>query len=122
MNVAISSHAVARYMERVKPALDYEQAEEELRRLVGINAEPGDPPSWLDESTVPPSDGYIELSDGICAAVVGRNVATVLTRTGCHPTHRANKNAAKARRRKAKQAQRRHVRRFKGSEPKELWR
>lgn len=104
MNYTLTRHAIERYIERVKPALNERAAEKELSILVDAAGEAGPKPTWL---YLPPevtqaADLYLTLSDGIAAPVAGALVLSVITRGGSNPTHRANKNKSRAKRRAAR--------------------
>lgn len=63
MNLKLSSHAIARYHERVRPTVEREQAEHELRALLELAGEPGPAPD--DYDLTEPNDAALEVSDGV---------------------------------------------------------
>lgn len=104
MNVwCASRHAVERYVDRVKPALGFAEAEAELVRLVSMAEVVVDPPGWvLDPSDDSVADGYVVLAGTICLPVRGFTVLTVIT-PGCmsdefRAARREHKRAQRARR------------------------
>lgn len=102
MTVQITRHALERYLQRVKPALDPEVAEAEMEALLAAAGEPTKaPPDWCEPdpaySTV--NATYLEVSDGIAFAFRGRYVATVLVRGAMSTERRKSINRAKARER-----------------------
>lgn len=102
MRLGLTNHAVERYVERVKPTFDFSEARRELQRLCDLAGEPSrERPDWhfLPEHATEAAEFYLTLSDGICAAVKGTDVVTVLTRGGSSPAHRANKRERKRRQR-----------------------
>jgi hypothetical protein len=96
----ISVHAVQRYRERVKPALDPAQCKAELEALLAM-AEESERPDWAG-GEARPGARYRLLADGIVAALVGGRVATVMTRGSMGEAMRRERNRYKARRRRAK--------------------
>lgn len=124
VNLQVTSHAVQRYMERVKPALGFDTAKGELDALVAMAGEPHGKPDWhfLPEYTSEAAEHYFTLSDGIAAAVKGGAVVTVLTRGGACAGHLANKARRKKEGREAKRRRPRRNLRGKQVEPKRIWR
>ena len=102
MTAQISRHAVERYTQRVKPALDPEAAEAEMEALLAAAGEPTKtPPSWChpDPAYANVDVTYVVVSDGIAFALRGRYVATVLVRGEMSAERRQSINRAKARER-----------------------
>lgn len=99
MSLTISVHAVQRYRERVKSALDAAACKAELEALAGMAGEI-ERPAWV--TVEPDAERYLLLADGIVAVVKGGYVATVLTRGSLGPERRRERNQAKARRRRAR--------------------
>lgn len=104
MNLRISTHALERYAERVKPALSIAVCRQELDVLLSAVPVSPAPPAWKfpaeDEAPF-----YAVLSDGIAAAINDNGVvATVIVRGG-------EPDDMKDRRRewKRQQRQRRHA-------------
>ena len=118
----VSSHAIERYRERVKPALDFDPAKLELEALLEI-AGPfeTEPPEWM-RGEQPENDGFIELSDGIVAAIQGGYVATILTRSGASSVYRQRRNENKAAKKRARRG-RKALDNLNGSgrEPRRRW-
>lgn len=92
--ILVTSHAAARFQERVRPGLDYEVARKELQRLLQ-DASLVPTPEWAiaampirrNHVCAELSDGVVvvcELDDDRCKAI------TVLTRQG-HPRRRPEK-------------------------------
>lgn len=76
--VILTRHAVERYIERVKPMLDYEQALDELARLLKM-ADWGAPaPTWAQ--TRRDATGWVVIADSIAFPVVTNRLMTCLTR------------------------------------------
>lgn len=98
----ITRHAVERYIERIKPALDEPAARRELEALLDL-AEPLErPPVWIEWRI---GMTYHSLSDGIIAAEAANGyVTTILIRGGCSEKARA--------RRKSRRVQKREERRY----------
>jgi hypothetical protein len=95
--LGLSKHAIQRFHERVKPALSAKAAAAELRALVDMADLVTDPPEWMQDTR--PTDRWLELADGIAAAVAGNTVTTILLRGGADPAARARKQAHKRHRR-----------------------
>lgn len=105
-DVALSAHAISRYRERVKPALDDQGARTELQQLLEIaEGEPSTrPPEWLAEGEV---EAYLPLTDQICLVVIGKTggwrAVTCLVANSLSPEGRAFRNRLrKARKRRAR--------------------
>jgi hypothetical protein len=101
--VTLSKHAIERYVERVKPALSFEQATVELHRLLEVCPIVDEPPVWVIWQGEPPV-GWALVSDGICVPLSrhhsGQWMAITLTvRAACSPTHRETRKKHRQRRR-----------------------
>lgn len=62
--VTLSKHAIERYIDRVKPHLDFDQARLEVHRLAEAAAEMPGPPAWHDDSHYP-GGVYFELTPDV---------------------------------------------------------
>ena len=107
MKLYLTHHAVTRYHERVKPALLRRQAKVEFEALLAQAEKLGEPPAWL-RSEHPDADDYIELADGIVAAVVGNKATTVLIRASGSPAHHRRKKEARQKRRRSVRGRGKH--------------
>lgn len=99
--LGISDHAVERFRERVRPALDLDDARRELLRLTQV-AEIIAPPEWAQMSD-DRADGAVLLSDDVCLLVSylreNRPVAvTCVFRGWCGSRERAARNRERRRR------------------------
>jgi hypothetical protein len=105
--IVLSDHAVERYQERVKPALDLQAAREDLERMLPLGTFQHDPPPWdrpFDEA-----DGWLLLGEGIVIPL-SRNqdrrpgfwAITVLSHREISPEKRRARNDHKARQRQAR--------------------
>lgn len=107
--IAFCEHAVERYRERVKPAFDYRQARDELRRLAELMDVRPDGPPWREEHHGD-ADAWARLSDGIWFPLQARNgtmvAATCLTNGGLSDLTRARRNERAQRRRQRAQERR----------------
>jgi len=105
--ILITRHAAERYIERVKPGIDVDQATRELRALMRLDSFRPEPPDWQTGET-PGEDHrlYMEPCDGVALAVVGRTLKTVLTRAGTSPERARQRRARKAQRRASRRARR----------------
>jgi len=101
MRLGVTNHAVTRYIERVKPAFDFEVAKAELLAFVNAVEPAPEPPQWV-RAVEPDTTAFIEISDGIVAMIKDDSVTTVLTRSGHSPEARVAINAAKRKRRAAR--------------------
>jgi hypothetical protein len=97
--VRLSTHAVERYVERVKPHLGYDEAFEELRALVK-GGRGGPPPAWAPEAPV--GEVWLHVSDGIALPLVATGTGwlaeTVLIRGGVAGFTRERRNDRRKRR------------------------
>lgn len=101
MRVFLSKHAVARYQERVRPTVELDRAEAELRALISA-CEPvlGPVPEGYDP--LEPSDGWLEVSDGVLLACQKKGadlVATTVLVRGMGYEKRRRREAKRKRRR-----------------------
>lgn len=93
----LTRHAIRRYQERVKPALDLEQAEAELRRLLPLMDRKRVPPSWIDpERLVRDADVWLILGGEIALPMYSGQITTCLTRT--EPSEHARERQGDGRR------------------------
>lgn len=110
MIVVLTTHAIRRYQERVKPALTRAQAADELERLLPLATVDDEPPHWLTEDNLHEDapghhvTAWAHLSDGVVLPlehdIAGDLLAvTVLTNGGLSPASRARRNARNHRRR-----------------------
>jgi len=76
----ISSHAVSRFQERVRPGISPEQARNLIGGLLADHTPSSEPPAWKHQRAGDNNSTYIEASDGICFILNDRNVVTVITR------------------------------------------
>lgn len=106
MRIDISDHAVARYVDRVKPHFDRDIAKQELARLLGFGEFTHECPWHLN---VDGCDSYMVLSDGIALGLKRHHAqkwvaVTCLIRGEMAPEFRASRNHEKAKRRRDKRA------------------
>jgi hypothetical protein len=97
VKLRLTSHAVDRYLERVKPALTPAAARQELLALLRGAVVTDQRPGWAKPSLEDCS--YVEISDGIAACVQSGSVTTVLVRAGLAPEHRQRRKEAKRKKR-----------------------
>lgn len=108
----VTSHAVERYQERVKPTLTRTQANVELRALVEAAGEPtAQAPDWVHRPRR--ADAYLEVAPGVALTVQatssGRQmIVTCLTRG----EHAAEVRTANRKRARVKRNRKRDVRYF----------
>ena len=62
MNVTLSQHAITRYMERVRPGLDFPAARIELRLLIDRHGLQREPPAALQAR---PADAWVSIGDDV---------------------------------------------------------
>jgi hypothetical protein len=103
--VRLTRHAIRRYQERVKPALDFGQAEDELRRLLPLMDRKRVPPAWIDpERLEREADVWLGLGGEIALPTYAGLITTCLTRS--EPSEEARERQTEGRRaRKARQSQ-----------------
>lgn len=62
--IEISAHALGRYIERVRPSLTHDQAQDDLARLIATHGQVDpEPPCWLRAD---PDRAYLTLGPDIC--------------------------------------------------------
>lgn len=75
MNVHLSQHAIQRYMERVRPGLDFPAARTELRLLIARHGQQREPPASLGTR---PADAWVSIGEDVwipCSLHDGRLMA-----------------------------------------------
>jgi hypothetical protein len=94
----LTTHAIARFRERVRPALAWEQAEAEFRAVLSLAEEAPHPPAWLAGRERQSADMYLVLGDLVMplarsAVTPGRwLVTTCLARGGISDLARKARN------------------------------
>ncbi len=102
--IDLSRHAVCRYRERIRPALEHEDAHQDLRRLIKLGQVSTTPPSWLEQRAFQTAALYLVVGDVVlpldpCRRDRSRLVAlTCLARGGVSETARRRRNARRRRR------------------------
>lgn len=76
MSLFVTTHAVARYIQRAKPQLGEEQARRELEALIQF-ATPVERPEFTRGCET--ADSWIELAPEVVGVVRGRTITTILT-------------------------------------------
>lgn len=103
----LTTHAIGRFRERVRPALAWEHAEAEFRAVLALAEETSLPPAWLAELQRQRADMYLVLGDLVMpltrsAITPGRwLVTTCLTRGGLCDVARKARNDRRQRRHQA---------------------
>jgi hypothetical protein len=59
----LTTHAIDRFRERVRPALAWEQAEHEFRAVLSLAEETPHPPAWLAGRELQRASMYLVLGD-----------------------------------------------------------
>jgi hypothetical protein len=85
----VTNHAVERYIERVKPALEFEAAMHEIRALTPSAEFSESRPAWAAATNEPDSEGYLVVCDSFAFPVVNGHLTTCLTRCGMSQEARA---------------------------------
>ena len=95
--VLVSSHAAARYRDRVRPALDLDAAQAELERLRATSEISTVTPTWVHAAKHAPY--YMLLGEGVVLPVLrqgaGWIATTCLSQGTLTPTRRRAKSARK---------------------------
>lgn len=104
LEVIVSTHALDRYAQRVRPALTRDQASHDLERLIATHGHlDTQPPPWLRAA---PGRAYLHLGDDVCLPLAGAPggwVAVTTAVRGSMPHEaRQARNAANASRRWAR--------------------
>jgi hypothetical protein len=112
-NIRLTPHAVQRFQERCRPALELGAAAIELGRLLGSGRIETRAPEWHASRAAQTSELYLVIGDDLVLPLerdryaAGRWVAkTCLDRGGISDAARAHRNERKRRRRRARTAQR----------------
>lgn len=109
--VVVSQHAATRYMERVKPALDFAAARTELERLVEMCPALVPEVDWLPGDDYGINVGYLEVAPGIACPVLRAEGGTLIATTCC--TYGSLSEASRREANVAKREQRRRRRKKK---------
>lgn len=108
----MSQHAATRYMERVKPALDFKAAKAELERLVWMCGEMVAALDWLPDDDYGQNVGFLEVAPGIACPVVRDDDGGLVAATCC--TYASLSEASRRARNAWKREERKQRRRKKG--------
>lgn len=134
VRIRFTIHAVERFVERVRPGLDFASGRLELWRLAGVGTVAAYAPGWLPGSRTSASDAYLVVGDmavPLVAESSGSRVlvaTTVVVRGTISPAERKRRTAERNRRRQLRRdnpESRTRVRRASGpldSEELEPWR
>jgi hypothetical protein len=116
----LTTHAISRSRERVRPALTWEHAEHEFNALLALAEATPPAPAWLAERQRQHADLYLVLGDlamPLTASAVTQSrwlVTTCLTRGGISDLARETRNSRRQRRQSTSGTRRdrtpRHVR------------
>jgi hypothetical protein len=115
LKLSFSTHAIARYLERVRPSINSEHARWEMRQLAKVAEYSEQPPAWHPHPLDGPENAtaWLVLADvafALCGEGSKRVVVTVLTRGTIGPVLReARKQARVQRNRHREVARRRNV-------------
>ncbi len=125
--VTWSEHAIERYLQRVKPALEADAVRKELSRLLATAVVSRTPPGWVRPGTgdVTPA-AYLLLADGeICLPVIVAHgddgpwtATTALTASIAEGAQRERRNR-RAQARRAGKASARKARTYEGGRPRQ---
>ena len=111
--LSITDHAVRRFRERVRPALDFDAAERELLRLINDYGDLTEgAPAWLDGAAVR-AKAYLSIGDQIALPLRadfdgsgGLVAVTCVHRGGIDPAGRRRRAEERRRRRASKRGRR----------------
>lgn len=111
--IGLTTHALDRYIERVKPHLDRAEAKVEIQRLLSVAPDPTGRCDYVDEGEQ--FDAYIELAPGITLGLRHESdhsltAVTTMIRTGENHSTKSQRRHEKRRRRRKAQAQKRRER------------
>jgi hypothetical protein len=105
LSIGLTSHAVDRFQERVRPGLSHEQAEEELGRLIRFGEVSSAPPRWLADTQRQRAAFYLLVGDIVLpldphpAQRERLQALTCLVAGGISEAARERRNSLRARRR-----------------------
>lgn len=100
----LTTHAISRFRERVRPALTWTHAEREFNHVLALAEATPHPPAWMAERQRQHADLYLVLGDLVMplaasAVTPGRwLVTTCLTRGGISDLARQTRNSRRQRR------------------------
>jgi len=110
----LTTHAITRFVERVRPALRWSAAEEELSRLLALGEAVEQPPPWFVDRAQQQAARYVVIANEIVVPLSasreqpGRWLAlTCIARGGISDVARARRNDIRSRRTEARAATRR---------------
>lgn len=100
MTFELSSHAILRYRERVRPALAMGAARRELLAVLQAAEHTNVKPDWVevDDPDAYPG-GWLIACDSVAFPIRDGIITTCLTRGSLNPRHRTARNEGKRRRR-----------------------
>ena len=113
----LSPHAVERFHERFRPALDEIRARQDLQRLIEHGEIADEPPDWMASRMQQEADAYLIVGNDLvlplaAAGPLGERLIakTCIPRGGISPTARHRRNERGKRRRAARKGRRRRTR------------
>lgn len=104
--VWFTDHAISRYIERLRPALEPTGALTELRSLAQAGTITPTPPGWCRHTT---ADRFLRVGDDVCIPLHksgGRTVAPTVMVRDVSPSERARRTQAHRDRRQARRYRR----------------
>lgn len=102
--IELTTHAIERYQQRVRPALDVEDAADELGHVALFGTVSEEPPEWHAHTCAQLSPFYLEVADIVLPLKPHRTQPGVLVATTClaksdlSPDARRHRNARRRRR------------------------
>jgi hypothetical protein len=107
MNWLATRHAIERYVERVKPAVDDRHARMEIEALARTVEAVDQPPSWAISTR--PDDGgrWLHVTEDISFICQGDRVVSVLTRDSMSDERREKRRIEKRKRRRQRRLENR---------------
>lgn len=104
VSVVITKHAIERYIDRVRPAFSFKQAEQDILKILGAGTytHQDEPPPWKP-SEYAHVTSWLMLGDDVAFPIVDGKLVTCLTNAGLPPSMRVHRNSvARSRRRTRK--------------------
>lgn len=103
LEIQLTTHAIERFQQRVRPGLDLEAAGDELARLLATAAIVQDPPDWFARRQARVACSYLVVGDLVLPLQQSRSGDGTLVAVSCIPRGslsemaRARRNSARRR-------------------------
>lgn len=117
MRVIITTHAIERYIERVRPGLDHDSAKNDILRLALVGEFSPGPPEWKEAYAMEWKPTRWLIVGDVCFPMVGERAVTCIVKGSLPETMRQERNRARRHERRAASAKRAAKRYGSGTKP-----